>query len=80
MTRFFIVTMAHPEGEGWNRHLAAHVDYLKALIAAGHLRASGPLVGTALRSGFLIFTAPDRAVGTRAEAGAGPTSTVSVRV
>jgi hypothetical protein len=23
--KFFIVTMTHPDGEGWNRHLAAHV-------------------------------------------------------
>jgi uncharacterized protein YciI len=59
--RFFIVTMAHPDGEGWNTHLAAHVDYLHQLVAAGSLRASGPLKGTTLRSGFLIFTAPDRA-------------------
>jgi uncharacterized protein YciI len=59
--RFFIVTMAHPDGDGWNRHLAAHVRYLKELVAAGALRASGPLKGTPLRSGFLIFTAPDRA-------------------
>ncbi|WP_158742052.1 YciI family protein [Acidisphaera sp. L21] len=59
--RFFTVTMSHPDGEGWNRHLTAHVDYLKQLVAAGSLRASGRLVGTPLRSGFLIFTVPDRA-------------------
>jgi uncharacterized protein len=59
--RFFIVTMSHPDGDGWNRHLAAHVAYLKGLVAAGSLRASGRLIGTKLRSGFLIFTVPDRA-------------------
>jgi uncharacterized protein len=59
--RFFIVTMSHPDGDGWNRHLAAHVAYLTGLVAAGHLRASGRLIGTKLRSGFLIFTVPDRA-------------------
>jgi uncharacterized protein YciI len=58
--QFFIVTMAHPEGDGWNRHLADHVRYLHELVASGVLRASGPLKGTPLRSGFLIFTAPDR--------------------
>jgi uncharacterized protein len=58
---FFIATMSHPDGDGWNRHLSAHVDYLKQLIAAGSLRASGPLIGSPLRSGFLIFTAPDLA-------------------
>jgi len=31
---FFIVTMSHPDGDGWNRHLSAHVAYLKDLIAA----------------------------------------------
>ena len=59
--RFFIVTMVHPDGEGWNRHLAAHVAYLKQHVADGTLRACGPLKGTPHRSGFLIFTAPDRA-------------------
>jgi uncharacterized protein YciI len=59
--RFFIVTMVHPDGDGWNRHLADHVQYLRELVAAGVLRASGPLKGTPLRSGFLLFTASDRA-------------------
>jgi uncharacterized protein len=59
--RFFIVTMSHPDGDGWNRHLAAHVAYLKGLVATGRLRASGRLIGTPLRSGFLIFIVPDRA-------------------
>ncbi len=59
--RFFIVTMSHPDGDGWNRHLAAHVAYLRELVAAGSLRASGPHIGTPLRSGSLIFTVPDRA-------------------
>ncbi|MFG1425970.1 YciI family protein [Roseixanthobacter glucoisosaccharinicivorans] len=58
---FFIAIMAHPDGDGWNCHLAAHVAYLKDLVAAGRLRASGPLIGTPHRSGFLIFTVPDRA-------------------
>jgi uncharacterized protein len=58
---FFIVTMSHPDGDGWNRHLAAHVVYLRWLVARGMLRASGRLIGTPLRSGFLIFVAPDRA-------------------
>ncbi len=58
---FFIATMSHPDGDGWNRHLSAHVAYLKDLVAVGSLRASGRLIGTPLRSGFLIFTVPDRA-------------------
>nr|WP_321984608.1 YciI family protein [uncultured Lichenicoccus sp.] len=59
--RFFIVTMAHPDGDGRNRHLAARVRYLRDLVATGRLLASGPLKRKQLRSGFLIFTAPDRA-------------------
>lgn len=55
---FFIATMSHPDGDGWNWHLAAHVAYLNHLVAVGSLRASGPLIGTPLRSGFLIFTVP----------------------
>ena len=54
---FFIVTMSHPDGEGWGKHLQAHVDYLKLLVADGWLRASGRLKGKPLRSGFLIFKA-----------------------
>ena len=59
--RTFIVTMTHPDGEGWNRHVGAHVDYLRTLVGSGALKASGPLKGTALRSGFLIFSADSRA-------------------
>ena len=58
---FFVVTMSHPDGEGWNRHVKAHVDYLKGLIEQGKLRASGRATGLPLRSGILIFTVPDRA-------------------
>ncbi|MDR3440931.1 hypothetical protein [Telmatospirillum sp.] len=37
---FFIAIMSHPDGDGWNRHLAAHAAYLRDLVAAessGHL-------------------------------------------
>ena len=57
---FFIVTMSHPDGPGWNRHVLPHVEYLLNLVAAGKLRASGPMKGTPLRSGFLIFRADSR--------------------
>jgi uncharacterized protein YciI len=53
--------MSHPDGDGGTRRLADHVAYLQKLVAAGALRASGRLIGTRLRSGFLIFTVPDRA-------------------
>ena len=53
--------MSHPDGEGWNRHVEAHVDYLKGLIEQGKLRASGRAMGLPLRSGILIFKVPSRA-------------------
>ena len=58
---FFVVTMSHPDGDGWGHHVKAHVDYLKGLVAQGKLRASGPASGLPLRSGLLIFTVADRA-------------------
>ena len=57
----FTVMMAHPDGEGWNKHLKPHVDYLLKILQQGKLKASGPLKGTALRSGFLVISATDRA-------------------
>jgi len=39
---FFVVTYVHPDGEGWNTFLDAHVSYLQQLLAEGTLRASGP--------------------------------------
>ena len=57
---FFIVTLTHPDGEGWNDHLAPHAAYLADLVTRGVLKAAGPLQGTPKRAGFLIFSAPDR--------------------
>ena len=59
--KFFVVTMSHPDGPGWGAHVMPHVEYLKGLIAAGKLRASGPVVGSALRAGLLLFTVETRA-------------------
>ena len=59
--KFFVVTMTHPDGPGWGEHVLPHVDYLKGLIATGKLRASGPVVGSGLRAGLLLFTVGDRA-------------------
>ena len=57
---FFLVTMTHPDGEGWSRHVAAHVSYLKDLIADGKIRASGPIQGLGKRAGFIIMTVANR--------------------
>ncbi len=43
---FFLVTYVHPDEDGWNRHLAAHLEYLEKLLAESTLRASGPFLGT----------------------------------
>ena len=59
--KFFVVTMSHPDGPGWGEHVMPHVEYLSGLIAEGKLRASGPVVGGALRAGLLLFTVTDRA-------------------
>ena len=59
--KFFVVTMSHPDGDGWGRHLKAHIDYLQNLVAQGKLRASGRAIGLPQRAGLLIFTVSDRA-------------------
>jgi hypothetical protein len=44
---FFLVTMTHPDGDGWGRHVVPHVNYLNSLIEVGKIRASGPATGRA---------------------------------
>ncbi len=56
---FFLVTMTHPDGDGWGRHVIPHVTYLKGLIEAGKIRASGPVTGLGKRAGFIIMTVDD---------------------
>ena len=58
---FFVVTMTHPDGDGWGLHVMPHVEYLQGLVAQGKLRASGRAIGLPLRAGLLIFTVEDRA-------------------
>jgi uncharacterized protein YciI len=57
----YVVTYEHPDAEGWGKHVMAHVQYLKDLLATGDLLASGPFVGTPDRSAMLIMSAPDQA-------------------
>ncbi|CAN5265812.1 hypothetical protein BH10PSE3_BH10PSE3_24540 [soil metagenome] len=54
---FFLVTMTHPDGEGWGQHVMPHVAFLQALIEEGKVRASGPVKGLGKRAGFIIVTA-----------------------
>ena len=56
---FFLVTMTHPDGDGWGRHVVPHVGYLNSLIEAGKIRASGPVTGLGKRAGFIIMTVDD---------------------
>lgn len=56
---FFLVTMTHPEGDGWGQHVAAHVAFLERLIDAGQIRVSGPVTGLGKRAGFIVMTVPD---------------------
>lgn len=53
---FFLVTMTHPDGDGWGQHVMAHVGFLQGLIEAGNIRASGPVIGLDKRAGFIIMT------------------------
>lgn len=57
---FFLVTMTHPDGEGWGRHVLPHVGFLQAQIEAGKIKASGPVTGLSKRAGFIIMTADSR--------------------
>lgn len=58
---FFLVTMTHPDGEGWGQHVAAHVTFLKRLIETGQIRVSGPVSGLGKRAGFIIMTVANEA-------------------
>lgn len=57
---FFLVTMTHPDGDGWGRHVLPHVAFLQGLIDVGKIRASGPVAGLGKRAGFIIMTADSR--------------------
>jgi len=57
---FFLVTMTHPDGDGWGQHVIAHVTFLQSLIEAGKIKASGPVAGLGKRAGFIIMTADSR--------------------
>ena len=57
---FFLVTMTHPDGDGWGTHVLPHVAFLQSLIEAGKIKASGPVTGLGKRAGFIIMTAESR--------------------
>lgn len=54
--RYFIVTITHPDGQGWGEHVIAHAAFLKRLIDAGHILVSGLVNSLEKRAGFIIMT------------------------
>ena len=56
---FFVVRFEHPDGDGWQRQLGAHIAWLRDRVAEGSVRASGPLVGAPDRAAMLVMAAPD---------------------
>ena len=57
---FFLVQYSHPDEQGWSKHLEPHLDWLLDRLDDGSLVASGPTVGSDVRSAVLIVKAPDR--------------------
>ena len=57
----FIVTTSPSDDPGWGLHRNTYIVYLRSLIAAGSLIASGSLKNTERRSDLLIFCADNRA-------------------
>ncbi len=57
---FFTVLMSHPDGPEWGQHVRDHVAYLEAKVSEGKIRASGQVIGRALRSGMYIAVVADR--------------------
>lgn len=57
----FVVSYAHPNEEGWKRHVVPHVVWLQNRLQDGSLVASGPFTDTTVKSAMLIMNAPDRA-------------------
>ncbi|ENY80190.1 MULTISPECIES: YciI family protein [Sphingomonadaceae] len=58
---FFVVTMTHPDGDGWDTHLLDHLRWILDLVKQDKIKASGPPIGSKLRSGMIIFQVEDRA-------------------
>lgn len=56
---FFAVSYTYVDSPRIAEVRPAHRDYLRTLVDAGLLRASGPLVGVHPGEALLIFEAPD---------------------
>lgn len=56
----YVVKYTHPNEDGWHAHLLAHLHYLQDLLKSGALLASGPFVGTNVKSAMLIMPSANR--------------------
>lgn len=56
----YVVRFHHPDADGWQQQLTAHIAFLQQLLRDGSLKASGPLVGAADKAALLLIEAPDR--------------------
>ncbi len=56
----YAVTYEHPNEDGWQLHVTAHVVWLQERLKDGSLIASGPFGGQDVKSALLIMNAPDR--------------------
>ena len=45
---FFLVTMTHPDGDGWGQHVMAHVGFLQRLIEVGKMTTQNNEIKLAL--------------------------------
>jgi len=57
----YVVHYCHPDETGWQEQLMPHVVWLREQVAAGVLRASGPIADPAVKRAMLIITADDEA-------------------
>ena len=60
LSSFYVVTLYHPDGPEWAKHVAEHVAYLEQKIKEGQIIASGQVVGQPLRAGMYIATVDSR--------------------
>lgn len=57
----YVVHYSHPDEKGWQEQLMPHVGWLREQVAAGVLRASGPIANPDVKRAMLIIAAADEA-------------------
>ena len=56
----YFANYEHPNEEGWQQHVAAHIVWLQDRSKDGSLLASGPFEGTPVRGALLVFAADNK--------------------